>query len=97
MDIWARHNLGGIEAGAGNVDRAMKHRMIAAKAGSERSLKNIKLGFRDGFIAKVGYESTLRAYHERQDGMKSDERDAAKEKRGMLLENLRSIRRGLDS
>ena len=94
-DIRARHNLGGIEAEAGNVDRTMKHWMIAAKAGSERSLKNIKLGFRDGFIAKDGYESALRAYHERQDEMKSDERDTAKEKRGMLLANLRSIRRGM--
>ena len=82
--IRARHNLGGIEYKAGNVDRAMKHWMIAAKVGSERSLHNIKLGFKDGHVTKDGYTKALRAYQKRQDETKSDERDAAKEKRGML-------------
>jgi len=75
--VSARHNLGCNEGQAGNYHRAMKHMMIAAKAGHEGSLKNVKEGFRKRIVTKDEYASTLRAYHERHKEMKSSERDKA--------------------
>lgn len=76
-DIHSRHNLGCIEYDAGNYDRAMKHFIISARAGSERSLGAVKDKFMNGMVTKDEYASTLRAYHERQQGMKNDARDMA--------------------
>ena len=41
-DATARHNLGGLEANAGNIDRALKHFMIAISWGDNDSLDKIK-------------------------------------------------------
>ena len=73
----ARHNLGCIEGATGNYDRAIKHLIIAAKAGREASLDYVKQGFKEGFVTKDEYANTLRAYQKRQNEMKSDERDKA--------------------
>ena len=78
----ARHNLGNIEFKAGNVVRAMKHYLIAARSGLEESLDMVKHGFIGsglglGLITKDEYANTLRAYHEQHKEMKSDERDKA--------------------
>ena len=75
--IPARHNLGVVEWNAGDYHRAMKHFVVAAKLGHELSLNNVKKGFMIGKVTKDEYASTLRAYHERQKEMKSDERDKA--------------------
>ena len=77
-DVHARHHLGCIEGQVGNLHRANKHMIIAAKAGNPPSFDIVKNGFMDGLVTKEAYESTLRAYHERQTEMKSDMRgDAA--------------------
>jgi len=55
----------------------MRHFTIAARAGHKTSLNNVKVGFMDGMVTKDEYAKTLRAYHERQQEMKSDERDKA--------------------
>ena len=73
--LHARHNIGAIEYKAGNYQRAYKHFMIAAKAGYDDSLHNVKVGFKNGYVTKDDYTNSLRAYHERQKEMKSDERD----------------------
>ena len=73
----ARHNLGCVEVKAGNVDRVMRHMIIAAKAGYKEALEAIKIGFMNGGVTKDEYANTLRAYHERQKEIKSDERDKA--------------------
>ena len=73
----ARHNLGCIEGKGGNHQRAIKHYLVSAKGGYDRSLDNVKVGFRNGDITKDVYANTLRAYHERQKEIKSDERDKA--------------------
>ena len=72
-----RHSLGNIEFKAGNTDRAIKHWIIAARAGHEKALNKVKIGFMSELVTKDEYASTLRAYHERQQEMKSDERDKA--------------------
>ena len=80
-NITARHNLACIEGDTGNEHRAMKHFMIAARAGSKESLNGIKKnyirGILKGLITKDEYANTLRAYQKRQEEAKSDERDKA--------------------
>ena len=75
--VMARHNLGADEYEAGNDQRAMKHFILAARAGHKKSLDFVKQGFTKGFVTKEEYESTLRAYHERRTEMKSDMRTAS--------------------
>ena len=57
----ARHNLGTIEMSNGDINRAMKHFMIAAKSGLEKSLKMVGKGYKAGLVSKDEYTSTLRA------------------------------------
>ena len=76
-DVYARHYLGLLEGEAGNHHRAYKHFVLAAKAGFEESLDNVKKGYMDGIVTKDEYASTLRAYQQRVDETKSDDRDKA--------------------
>ena len=73
----ARHNLGTIEIVAGNHHRAVKHMIMAAKAGDKLSLHSIKEYFMHGFVTKDEYASTLRAHQKSLDEMKSEMRDKA--------------------
>jgi len=75
--ISARNNLGCMEWEKGNQHRAMKHFILAAGSGHKDSLETVKSGFMRGLVTKDDYANTLRAYHERQKEMKSDERDKA--------------------
>jgi len=76
-NVLARYNLGWDEWEKGNIQRAIKHWILAARAGDKDSLDNVKKGFMMGVVTKDEYSSTLRAHHERQKEMKSDERDQA--------------------
>ena len=76
-NVGARHNLGYWEIQAGNHDRAMKHYMIAAKAGLDISLESLKDGFKMGYITKDEFADILRAHQKSTDEMKSDQRDKA--------------------
>ena len=76
-DIIARHNLGGLEGKAGNYHRAFKHLILSAKAGNTDSLDSVEIGFMSGTITKEEYANTLRAYQDRHNEMKSDDRDKA--------------------
>ena len=76
-NVNARDNLGCVEGMAGNIDRSMKHFILAAKAGYKPSLESVKLGYKEGVITKDEYANTLRAYQHRHDEMKSDTRDKA--------------------
>jgi hypothetical protein len=77
-DVFARHNLGCDELEAGNIGRAMKHFILAARARHKKSLGNVKVGFKNGLVTKDEYANTLRAYQYQQDEMKSDSRDKAR-------------------
>ena len=77
QNVYARDNLGCVEGMAGNIDRSMKHFILAAKAGYKPSLESVKLGYKEGVITKDEYANTLRAYQQRHDEMKSDTRDKA--------------------
>ena len=76
-DEVARHMLGDIEHYNGDIDRAMKHYMMAAKCGYDDALKEIGLGYKAGKVTKDEYASTLRAHRASQDEMKSEQRTKA--------------------
>ena len=82
--IHARHNLGGIEALAGNNQRAMKHLLISVSAGHTESLDGIKQGYMHGLVSKHDYAQALRAYQKCRDEAKSDMRDKAEEVRAAI-------------
>ena len=75
--IHARHNLGGLEAMAGNNQQAMKHLLISVSAGHTESLDGIKQGYIHGLVSKHDYAQALRAYQNCRDEANSDMRDKA--------------------
>ena len=73
----ARFNMGVFEYNEGNIDIAMKHYMISAKAGYDKSLKKVGEGYKAGYVTKHDYAKTLRAYQLSMDEMKSEQRTIA--------------------
>ena len=61
----------------GNIDRAMRHFLIAARSGLNEGLKKIGEGYKAGHVTKDDYASTLRAYQCSIDEMKSEGRTEA--------------------
>ena len=76
-DEVARHKLGIEEVHLGNMDRAMKHFMIAARSGFDDALKEVGEGYKAKVVTKDEYASTLRAHKASQDEMKSEQRSRA--------------------
>ena len=73
----ARYHLGIIEENAGNMDKALKHHMIAVGFGDDGSLKQMKQLFMKGHVTKDEYSKALKAYQAYLGEIKSDQRDAA--------------------
>ena len=73
----ARYCLGVIEEEEGNINRAVRHYMIAAGQGYDDSLKVIRDLFANGYATKDDFEKALRTHKEAKDEMKSDQRDKA--------------------
>ena len=73
----ARYDLGVSEGCNWNLNIAMKHFIISAKAGHDESLTAVGAGYKDGLITKEEYVNTLRAYKCSRDEMKSVQRDRA--------------------
>ena len=76
-DETGRYNLGLNEAKTGNMDRALKHYMIAAGGGYINSLDRIKELYTNGYATKDDYTKALRAYQAYLGEIKSDQRDEA--------------------
>ena len=76
--IDARYNLGCYERDDGNIDRAMKHFMIAAKYGDDASLQIITICHTAGHMSKEDFAKTLREHQASQDETRSEQRDKAK-------------------
>jgi TPR repeat protein len=75
----ARYNLGCHEEDSGQINRAMKHYIIAAKLGLDRALEAVKKGFAHGIVSKEDFEAALRGHQAAVDATKSEQRDAAYE------------------
>jgi TPR repeat protein len=73
----ARNNLGYYEEKNGNIERAVKHYIIAANLGNELSMKTLWAMFKVGNITKEDLDATLRTHQAALDEMKSEQRDAA--------------------
>ena len=73
----ARHNLAVEEAKNGNVKKAVKHWIIAAKLGYDVSMKALLPSYKGGYITKDEYGATLRAHQAAVDATKSSQREAA--------------------
>jgi len=73
----ARHNLGIFEDKRGNMERALKHHMIAVTFGHHNSLKQIQKLYSKGHTTKDDYTKALRAYQEYLNEVKSSQRDKA--------------------
>ena len=76
-DPQARNNLGYYEEENENIERAVKHYIIAANLGNEVSMKTLWAMFKDGDISKEDLEATLRSHQAAIDATKSSQRDAA--------------------
>ena len=75
--VEARNNLGFLEVGAGNGNRALKHWNIAVEGGNENSLENIKRLYMKGDATKEDYATALGKYQEYVDEIRSPQRDEA--------------------
>jgi tetratricopeptide (TPR) repeat protein len=73
----ARYNLGLIERRKGNKQRAVKHWIIAANLGLDKSIKTLKDYYAQGVVSKGDFAAALRAHHVAVDATKSPQRDAA--------------------
>ena len=74
--VRGRYSLG---VYAGNVERALKHFMIAVRDGHADSLKNIKELYSDGHATKEDYSKALQLYQIYLGEIKSEQRDEAAE------------------
>ena len=75
----ARHNLGYMEAENGQCDRAVKHFIIAAKLGHDKSLKTVKNLHGGGYVSKDDFAAALRGHKAAIDATKSPQREQAAE------------------
>jgi hypothetical protein len=73
----ARHNLGYYEEENGNMERAVKHFIIAANLGYDYSMKELWKHYSGGTITKENLDATLRTHQAAIDAMKSSDRDTA--------------------
>ena len=76
-DAMASYNLGIFERDRGNMDRALKHLIIAVAVGHDRALKLIQYLFSNGHASKEDYTKALRSYQEYLGEIKSRQRDEA--------------------
>ena len=80
----ARHALACIEWENGNIDRAVKHHIIAANLGFDKSMKGLWKHYSFGNITKEDLEGTLRTHKAAVDATKSSQRDAAEVQKKLL-------------
>jgi TPR repeat protein len=75
--VTSRQNVGVYEDKAGNLDKSIKHSIIAAGYGHPGSLINIRSAFMAGDATRGDYEEALRAYQQYIEEVRSDQRDEA--------------------
>ena len=59
----------------GRIHRAVKHWIIAANLGLDRSIKTLKECYKDGHVSKEDFAAALRAYQVAVNAMKSPQRE----------------------
>ena len=76
-DSIARYNLGEMDEEAGNMERALKHYMIAVRDGDAYSLKSIQQLYSKGHATEEDYSKALQSYQTYLNEIKSKQRDKA--------------------
>ena len=76
-NVNARHNLGKNEVDLGNMERALKHHMIAVRDGYNESLKQIQTLYKIKLATKEDYTKALQLYQAYLSEIKSSQRDQA--------------------
>jgi len=76
-NVAARHFLGMFEDNSDNMERALKHYMIAVEHGCSESLKEVQDFYSKGIVSKDIYVKALRSYQKYLNEVKSSQRDAA--------------------
>ena len=76
-DPIARYNLGEMDEEAGNIERALKHYMIAVRDGDAESLTAIQRLYSNGLATKEDYTKALQLYQTYLNEIKSKQRDKA--------------------
>ena len=74
---FARYNLGAIEWNNDRDERAVKHWIIAANLGCDRSLETLRGLYTKGVVRKEDYAAALRGHQASLDATKSPQREAA--------------------
>ena len=69
----ARYEAAMIELSRENTARAVKHFCIAASQGVTKSLEELKIGYRSGYVTKSEYEKALRTNQQAKEAMKDNE------------------------
>ena len=75
----ARYLIGLEEVKNGNIERAVKHWIIAATQGYDSAIKMLMTAFKEGDLSKEDLAATLRAHKAAVDATKSPQRRAAEE------------------
>jgi len=75
--IEARYNLAICEKMHDRIYRAVKHWIIAANLGCDRSIHDLKVCYGNGAVSKEDFAAALRAHQAAVDATKSPQRDAA--------------------
>ena len=73
----ARYNLAAYEGTNNNIERAMKHTIIAARLGQKDAMNTLMGNFRNGLVKKDDLDAALRAHQAAVDATKSAQRDEA--------------------
>ena len=73
----ARHDLGFKEWENGRGDRAVKHWIIGAKLGFDKSLGNVNDLYKAGHVSKEDFTAALRGYQTAIEATKSAQRKEA--------------------
>jgi hypothetical protein len=63
------------------MNRAVKHWIISANLGHDKSMKKLLSAYKDGHITKEEYGATLRTHQAAIDATKSAQRDVAERTR----------------
>ncbi|KAK1735454.1 hypothetical protein QTG54_014068 [Skeletonema marinoi] len=74
---YARFNLGCEEKENGNIEKAVKHWIISATQGHDKSIKALMGYFKEGKVSKDDLAAALRAHQAAVDATKSPQRDSA--------------------
>ena len=75
--IEARYNLAICEKMHDRIDRAVKHWIIAANLGCDRSIQDLKVCYGNGAVSKEDFAAALRAHQAAVDATKSPQRETA--------------------